>query len=94
MRIKPPVIIIAVVVLLFVLKYFLFPSSTNVAGGGSAKNASVLVDIVVIQPQHFDEVIQSTGTILANEEVNLVAEVSGRITSLNLKEGAKVQVHC
>ncbi|MBK7684195.1 MAG: efflux RND transporter periplasmic adaptor subunit [Bacteroidia bacterium] len=91
MRIKTPVVILVIVAMLFVLKYFLFPSATNSGSGGAAKGAPVLVDVAVIQPQTFNEVIQSTGTILANEEVNLVAEVSGRITSLNLKEGSNVK---
>ncbi|MBK9637454.1 MAG: efflux RND transporter periplasmic adaptor subunit [Bacteroidetes bacterium] len=91
MRIKTPVIIVVIVAILFALKYFLFPSATTNVGGGAPKGAPVLVDVIVVHPQSFNEVIQSTGTILANEEVNLVAEVSGRITSLNLEEGRNVR---
>ncbi len=51
----------------------------------------VPVDVVVIQPQLLDDRIFTTGTLLANEEVELQPEVSGRVTSISFKEGSWVR---
>ena len=53
--------------------------------------AKVIVDAIVIQPQLLDNRIFTTGTLLANEEVQLRPEISGRITSIFFAEGSKVK---
>jgi membrane fusion protein (multidrug efflux system) len=53
--------------------------------------AKVPVDVVVIQPQLLDDRIFATGTLLANEEVELRPEVSGRVTGISFKEGSRVR---
>jgi membrane fusion protein (multidrug efflux system) len=45
----------------------------------------------VVQPQPLNNVIQSTGTVLANEEVDIRTEISGIIQKIHFKEGQKVQ---
>jgi membrane fusion protein (multidrug efflux system) len=48
------------------------------------------VDVIVASPQSASSSIWLNGTVLANEQVVLHAEVSGKITDLNLSDGATV----
>ena len=58
------------------------------AGAGAAKGSGAApVEVLVISAESLDEKIQTTGTIIANEEVDIRAEVSGRITAINFREG-------
>lgn len=58
---------------------------------GSEKKKSQTVDVVLIEPTDVIRVISIPGTILANEEVQLFSEVSGRIQKIAFKEGQMVQ---
>ncbi|MFQ5650688.1 MAG: efflux RND transporter periplasmic adaptor subunit [bacterium] len=60
--------------------------STDLAFGNSA----LPVTVHVVKPEKLNNKIFSTGTILANEEVELKSEISGRITEIHLNEGARV----
>ena len=48
------------------------------------------VEIFIAQTRIAENRIYASGSILANEEIELRNEVSGRITALNLQEGSKV----
>lgn len=60
-------------------------------GGPGGPGGPVSVNVVVVQPQPLSNVIQSTGTVLANEEVDIRTEISGIIQKIHFKEGQKVQ---
>ncbi|MCH8557330.1 MAG: efflux RND transporter periplasmic adaptor subunit [Balneolia bacterium] len=45
------------------------------------------VRAMVLEPQSFDNSIRATGTVLADEDVVLRPEVSGRVTALYFREG-------
>jgi len=90
MRARTFIVILIIIGTLFLIKKFLLPSEQAPTGGGPGKGAPVAVDVKIIHPVLFNEEIQSTGTILANEEVTLKAEVAGRITKLHIREGGKV----
>lgn len=49
------------------------------------------VNAVVVVPKMLENKIFSTGNILANEEVEIRAEVPGRIVSINFQEGSLVR---
>lgn len=49
------------------------------------------VDAVVLAPSVLENKIQSTGTILAEEEVEIRSEVEGRILTINFVEGRHVR---
>jgi membrane fusion protein (multidrug efflux system) len=49
------------------------------------------VNAVVAVPRMLENAIFSTGNILANEEVEIRAEVPGRVMSINFQEGALVR---
>ena len=53
-------------------------------------SAPLLVNAVVATPQPLDNVVRSSGTVLASESVDLVAEASGRIEEITFREGARV----
>ena len=87
------------------LKYFLFLLVFSYLMIGACKSGKsslprresgtsgmrVPVNAMVIQPQLLDNSIFTTGTILANEEVELKPEINGRVTSVLFTEGSKVK---
>lgn len=46
---------------------------------------------LVVRPQPLDNVVRSSGTVLASEAVDLVAEASGRIERIAFREGGRVR---
>ncbi len=67
------------------------PRSGAAAGGPGGPGGPVSVNVVVVQPQPLNNVIQSNGTVLANEEVEVRSEISGIIQRIYFREGQKVQ---
>lgn len=61
------------------------------AKSGGGKNQPVQVRVIAVTPRNVQEHIKTTGTILAMEEVNLVAETAGRIIQINFNEGSRVE---
>ena len=59
------------------------------AKGGGPK--TLQAEAVVVKPESLSSVYQSSGTLLANEEISVYPEVSGRITTINFKEGTNVR---
>jgi membrane fusion protein (multidrug efflux system) len=51
----------------------------------------VEVNAVVVSPKMLENKIFSTGNILANEEVEIRAELPGRVVSINFEEGTMVR---
>lgn len=49
------------------------------------------VEVKVLHPSVLDDKLVITGSILANESLELKSEVSGKITSINFKEGSHVK---
>jgi len=60
------------------------PSSRG--GGGP-----LTVEALVVEPRPFDNSIFTTGTLLADEEVELRPEVSGRVVGVFFEEGKRVR---
>ena len=59
------------------------------AAGSNA--APLQVEGMVIKPVSIKETVEVSGSIMPNESTEIRPEISGRITQLNLKEGALVQ---
>ncbi|MBB3841691.1 membrane fusion protein (multidrug efflux system) [Runella defluvii] len=82
-----------------------YASKKEEKGAGAGKNAGAgakggapgkaggpaPIEILVVASQRIEEKILSTGTIIANEEVEIRSEIAGRITSINFKEGDYIQ---
>jgi membrane fusion protein (multidrug efflux system) len=65
------------------------PGAARGPGGGGPGNMAV--DVMLVKAQKLDNKIQSTGTIMANEEVELRSEISGKISQIFFKEGDRVK---
>lgn len=87
------IIIAAVIVLLLILILPKLKSSDETSGGDAAMNGgnSLSVDAYIAKPKKLQNFVNTSGTILANEEVELRSEVPGKITELLFKEGSKVK---
>ena len=57
----------------------------------SSSRSNVPVEVLVLQPQVLEEKIFATGSLLANEEIELRSEISGRVTGVYFQEGKRVK---
>jgi membrane fusion protein (multidrug efflux system) len=60
------------------------------SGRGGAGKSLASVEAVLVKPQLLRNTIFTTGTLLANEEVKLHPEISGRVTNIYFQEGKRV----
>lgn len=60
------------------------------AAGARPAGRPIMADAYVVKPVKLDEIIEASGTLQSNEEVELKPEITGRITNIYFKEGAKV----
>lgn len=79
--------------LLVILKLTVYskPEVTGGPGRGGAGGRTLKVNVIVVQPTEMTGTVRTVGTILPNEEVTLVSEVNGRVTSIHFREGATVK---
>lgn len=77
--------------LIALIAYRIFDNSDNtgqkVAGGGQQ---AVKVSGIVLQPQAFADNLSLSGTIEANEQIEIRSEISGIIENINFAEGSRV----
>lgn len=66
-------------------------SSASSGGGSGAGQAPMQVDATVLRTGTVTEQIRTTGTIRADESVELTAESGGKITAIRFEEGNRVQ---
>jgi membrane fusion protein, multidrug efflux system len=55
------------------------------------RGGPVSVEVIVVQPKLLQNVVQTTGTIIGNETVDLRPEVSGRVIGIFFEEGSFVE---
>ncbi|WP_304063260.1 efflux RND transporter periplasmic adaptor subunit [Pedobacter glucosidilyticus] len=67
-------------------------SETKGPKGGAATsgNAPISVSGIIVKPTQFSNVVSVSGTIEANEQVQIRSEISGLIRSINFTEGSTV----
>src|SRR5687767_14090927 len=85
------IIIVLVIAALLFIKFIFIPSPQQNKPGGSGAPAEIPVSAMVLKPGTITEQIYATGTVLANEEVELHPEVSGKLMLINFKEGSLVK---
>ena len=61
------------------------------ARGASSRNATITVRTVTVRPQTLTERLSTTGTVRANEDVELVVEIAGKVSGIHFREGSRVQ---
>jgi membrane fusion protein (multidrug efflux system) len=81
---------------LVLLSVFLFLGCSNEKKEGKmmpgkGMNAPQLVKYIVLKDTSISETIQITGTVQADEEIDLRAEMSGKVIKILFTEGTKVQ---
>lgn len=84
-------IISGIIILLILFKVFNTKGSALQTGSKRAKTDKALVSVHIVKPQSVQEKIISSGTILANEDIELKCETSGRIAGVYFKEGSAVK---
>ena len=65
--------------------------SGSAAGSSDANDAPMRVDATVLRPGTMTERIRTTGTLRADESVELTPEASGKVTAIQFEEGARVR---
>jgi len=87
-------IFILIAVLAAIKMIYLTKEEPQAAAGGPGKGAAgkpIPVNGVVIVQTDLEEGLFAIGTVLANEEVELRPEISGKVVSILFKEGTLVQ---
>ena len=92
---KTKTIIISAVVVV-ILALLIIPKLSSSSSGDPASSASAgagptPVTVHIVKPQKLDNRILTTGTIMANEEVELKTETSGKVVKILFKEGTRVK---
>jgi membrane fusion protein (multidrug efflux system) len=94
MKLKNIIIVVIVIAIFITVKLVFFPSNSGEAagaqrgkGGAGALNN---VGAYVVKPEKISNEITASGTIRANEDVQLQPEISGKVIGINFKEGGKV----
>ncbi len=64
--------------------------SGDPAGPAAPAASAVTVQVVTVAPQTLTERLSTTGTVRANENVELVAEIAGKVAAIHFREGARV----
>lgn len=65
-------------------------NARNTKGKGGKRNGPVAVSVMIVKDTVLDNYIDITGTIDANERVDLISETAGNITGIYFNEGQKV----
>jgi len=85
--------IIALIILvagILVYNKVLHPKEATAPMGKGGPPKDISVSAFIVQPKNLENGIVASGTLLANEEVELHPETSGKIIELNLAEGTAV----
>jgi len=84
-------IILGVVILGLLVWPKLKPNTNTQAPSASKKNMPTKVITLLVEPQASERRIETTGNIMAEEEVVLYPETQGRIIKINFTEGSQVK---
>ncbi|MBM4265613.1 MAG: efflux RND transporter periplasmic adaptor subunit [Deltaproteobacteria bacterium] len=58
---------------------------------GPAADAALRADVYVVEPQAVRDVVRTVGTLVANESVRVVSELSRRMVKVHVEEGTEVK---
>lgn len=89
---KPLLVIVVIIGALIAGKIYLFPSpyaTPSNQAGGPPPASPVAGFVTAYHP--LDNQVYATGSLLANEVVNIAAEVAGKLIYLNIPEGQVIQ---
>jgi len=81
---------IQIFIILFLSFILSCGKSKNEQQGGPNQKRQMIVETMVVGLKELDHTYAFTGTLLANEEVELRSEISGRLVQINFSEGRPV----
>ena len=87
------VIFIIITVLFLILNYkigFFNNDKVTIASPAAQRNAAIPVSAEIIKPKELSNKIKVTGTILANESVELKSEITGKVSNIYFNEGDRI----
>lgn len=84
------ILVLSIIIVLVLIKIFFFQGTKKNTATKGNPDAPVSVTGFVVNPQRFESIIKTNGTIYANEEAELRAELAGKIIMINFKEGGTV----
>lgn len=92
-RLLWPVLAALVVAALLGLRVLTAPDkpAARPGPGGAGGQRQLEVAVHVLRPETVERKIQSSGTVMAREEVDLKSEADGRVTGLHFTEGSRVK---
>jgi len=84
-------VIVIIILLILLLPKFIGSGDDTPANNNAARmNMTISVKAHIVKSERLSNIVFSTGSIMANEEVELQSETSGKITSINFTEGSHV----
>jgi membrane fusion protein, multidrug efflux system len=83
-------LVLVLLVIILLPKLLSSSSKEKTSFAGNKPDAIVSVKAHIVNPETVDNKVLTTGTILANEEVELTSEISGKITKILFREGSNV----
>lgn len=90
---KTRLILLAVLLIAFLVFIKIqFLSEDAASAGGVRQNKSTVTNVnaYIVKSEKLGNEIFVTGTVLANEEADLVSEIPGKITTMHMQEGSPV----
>lgn len=90
-RLLAILVFVAVIAALVVPKLISHDRTASEAPAGSASGPRALrVEVVELVPQRLVEELATTGTLRAEEQVELVTEIAGKVVAVHFEEGRRV----
>ena len=83
-------IFVVVVAVLLILKFSSSGANTQGRMSGPGMGGPVPVKAHILKPEKLNNDVITTGTVLANESVELKSETSGKVVKIYFKEGSHV----
>ncbi|MFC5412851.1 efflux RND transporter periplasmic adaptor subunit [Larkinella bovis] len=87
------IFVLAVAIFVFTPKLFsnkATPAKKLTTSAPASDDQRIVADVFVVKPETVAEELQTTGTIAANQEVDLVSEVARKLTRIHAREGSYV----
>jgi membrane fusion protein (multidrug efflux system) len=82
--------VLAVVAVIAAPKLLDLRRTSSVPASASGAEPALRVKAHRVEPTELSERLSTTGTVRANEEVEIVSEISGKISSIHFEEGSRV----
>ncbi len=91
MKIKYIVYSLLVLIIAYLIYNRVSPDTKKEPVAQNQRKSSATFNAIVVSTQKFDNIVQVSGTIEADEQVQISSEVSGLVRSINFNEGSQVQ---